>query len=148
MKTSGNGIQKICAHEAVVLKAYPDPATGGEPWTIGVGHTGNVRPGDTITYDEAMALLAEDLVRFETILNNAITVSVTQNQYDALVSFCFNVGGGNFRSSTLLRKLNARDYQGAADEFPKWNKAAGKIMGGLVRRRREERELFLTQDEE
>jgi len=146
MKISPAGRDRIAAHEGCVLVAYPDPGTGGEPWTIGVGHTGGVKKGDRITREQAMALLAEDLHAAETAVNNAITVSLSQNQFDALVSFVFNVGAGAFRSSTLLAKLNARDYAGAADQFLRWSRAGGKVMAGLLRRRNDERDLFLSKD--
>jgi GH24 family phage-related lysozyme (muramidase) len=148
MKVSAAGRKAIAGHEGVRLKAYPDPATGGEPWTIGCGHTSaaglpKVYKGLTITADECDDILSRDLATFERAVENAVTVSLNQNQFDALVSFTFNVGAGNFKGSTLLRKLNAGDYRGAADQFPVWNKAAGKVMQGLVSRRADERALFL-----
>jgi GH24 family phage-related lysozyme (muramidase) len=148
MKVSAAGRKAIAAHEGVRLKAYPDPATDGEPWTIGVGHTSAAGPprvykGMTITADECDEILSRDLATFERAVEKAVTVPLNQNQFDALVSFTFNVGAGNLQKSTLLRKLNARNYRGAADQFAAWNKAAGKVMAGLTRRRAEERELFL-----
>jgi len=153
MKTSALGTSFIAAHEGVVLKAYPDPATGGDPWTIGVGHTSlaglpMVVPGMTITRGQAFEILARDLGTFEVAVRTAVRVPLTQNEFDALVSFTFNVGGGNLRRSTLLRKLNAGDKAGAAAESMKWNKA-GKppsVMAGLTRRRAEEKSLFLHGD--
>jgi lysozyme len=148
MKVSAAGRKAIAGHEGVRLKAYPDPATGAEPWTIGVGHTSaaglpKVYKGLTITADECDEILSRDLATFERAVENAVTVTLNQNQFDALVSFTFNVGAGNFKGSTLLRKLNAGDYRGAADQFPVWNKAAGKVMQGLVSRRADERAMFL-----
>lgn len=148
MKTSAAGRKAIAGHEGVRLKAYPDPATGGEPWTIGVGHTSAAGPpkvtkGMTITEAECDEILSRDLATFEKAVEKAVTVPLDQNQFDALVSFTFNVGAGNFQKSTLLRKLNAGDYIGAADQFSVWNKAAGKVMKGLTTRRAEERALFL-----
>lgn len=148
MKTSAAGRKAIAGHEGVRLKAYPDPATGGEPWTIGVGHTSAAGPpkvvkGMTITAAECDEILSRDLATFEAAVTKAVKVPLNQNQFDALVSFTFNVGVGNLQKSTLLRKLNARDYQGAADQFPVWNKANSKVMKGLVTRRAEERALFL-----
>lgn len=140
-KISDKGLALIKEFEGLRLKAYPDPATGGEPWTIGVGHTGGVRKGDVITEAQADALLRADLARFEAAVNKLAPVS-TQDQFDALVSLAFNVGEGNLTSSTLLRKHNAADYDGAATEFARWNKAAGKVMAGLTRRRAAEASLY------
>ncbi|MCH0685594.1 lysozyme [Escherichia coli] len=144
MKTGSNGISLIKQFEGCKLKAYPDPATGGAPWTIGYGHTGlEVKPGLVWTQAQADAALIADLSVCENAVSHLVKVKITQNQFDALISFSFNLGSGNLASSTLLKKLNAGDYKGAADEFPKWNKAAGKVMNGLVARRTAERELFL-----
>lgn len=148
MKVSAAGRKAIAAHEGVRLKAYPDPATGGEPFTIGVGHTSaaglpKVYKGLTITADECDEILSRDLATFERAVEKAVTVPLNQNQFDALVSFTFNVGAGNLQKSTLLKKLNAGDYRGAADQFGAWNKAAGKVMAGLTKRRADERALFL-----
>jgi lysozyme len=137
------------------LTAYPDPATGGDPWTIGWGDTENVRPGMVITQEEADARFERRLTRdFEPVVRAAIKVNLTQRQFDALVSIVYNVGPGNaYRDgiirlksgepSTLLRKLNAGDMQGAADAFLSWNRGGGKELLGLKRRRVAERELFL-----
>ena len=148
MKVSAAGRKAIAAHEGVRLVAYPDPATKGEPFTIGCGHTSAAGPpkvykGMTITAQECDEILSRDLATFERAVLNAVKVPLNQNQFDALVSFTFNVGAGNLQKSTLLRKLNAKDYKGAADQFTVWNKAAGKVMNGLVKRRADERALFL-----
>lgn len=127
--------------EGLRLKAYLD--TGGV-WTIGYGHTGpEVVEGLTITLDGAERLLREDLRTAEGHVNKLVKVALTQNQFDALVSFVYNIGGGAFKESTMLRLLNAGDYEGAANQFPRWNKDNGKVVAGLTNRRREERELFL-----
>ena len=136
------GIAAIKGYEGCVLTAYPDPGTGNEPWTIGVGHTGGVVPGMTITEDEAGDLLREDIQSSEDAVNHLVTVPITQGQYDALVSFTFNLGQGALAQSTLLRKLNAGDYSGAAAEFSRWNQAAGKVLPGLVTRRAAEAKMF------
>ena len=129
--------------EGCSLTAYPDPATGGEPWTIGYGHTGpEVHPGMTITQEKADQLLTEDAVRVGNQVAKYVHVPLDQCEFDALVAFVFNVGIGNFFKSTLLRKLNAGDYEGAAKELPKWDKAAGKVMAGLTKRREAEKELI------
>lgn len=148
MKVSAAGRKAIAAHEGVRLTAYPDPATRGEPFTIGVGHTSAAGPpkvykGMTITADECDEILSRDLATFERAVEKLVTVPLNQNQFDALVSFTFNVGAGNLQKSTLLRKLNAGDYRGAADQFSVWNKAAGKVMKGLTTRRADEQALFL-----
>lgn len=142
MKISQRGIDLIKQFEGLSLTAYPDPGTGGEPWTIGYGHTGGVKKGQTITESRAEELLREDVRRFEVAVDRLVKVPLTQAQFDALLSFAFNLGAGNLGSSTLLRLLNAGDYAGAAAQFERWVNAAGKIMPGLVRRRAAERALF------
>lgn len=148
MKVSAAGRKAIAGHEGVRLTAYPDPATGGEPWTIGVGHTSaagapKVTKGMTITAAQCDEILSRDLATFEDAVEDSVAVPLNQNQFDALVSLAFNIGAGAFGRSTLVKKLNAGDYQGAADQFTVWNKAAGKVMKGLVTRRAAERALFL-----
>lgn len=144
MKTSDKGIALIKEFEGCRLTAYPDPGTGGEPWTIGYGHTGGIKKGDVITQAQADEYLRADLVKFEGGVTKLVTTSLTQGEFDALVSFSYNNGLGNLKTSTLLRKLNAGDKPGAANEFPRWCHAAGKEMPGLVRRRAAERALFLS----
>lgn len=139
------GLELIKAAEGCEFTAYPDPGTGGDPWTIGYGHTGpEVKPGLTITQAIANAYLALDCAKFEKAVSGMVTIPVTDNQFSALVSFAYNVGPGNLKASTLLKKLNAKDIPGAADEFLKWNKAAGKVLAGLTKRREAERKLFLS----
>lgn len=149
MQTSDKGIEIIKAHEGLRLEAYPDPAHGWAVPTIGYGHTSAagsppVTKGMRITEAGATEILRADLRKFERYVLDAVTVPLNQNQFDALVSFTFNLGPGNLRKSTLLRKLNARDYAGAADQFGQWVKAGGKTLPGLVKRRKAERDLFLT----
>ncbi len=140
-------------YEHLENDAYPDPATGGDPWTCGIGCTGVDSEGDAICegthWDDAKAL-REYAHRVNTEFGPGVSVAVTvdldQKQYDMLVDFAYNVGLGNFRSSTLLKLLNAGDYRGAADEFPKWVKASGKVMKGLQRRRFVNRAVFLGGD--
>jgi len=143
MKTSPKGIALIKSAEGLRLKTYPDPGTGGLPWTIGYGSTSGVTRNMVITEAQAEQMLAADLVRFERIVERAVRVPVTQGQFDALVSFTYNVGEGNFTKSTLLRKLNAGDAAGAAEQFTRWVNAGGKVLPGLVKRRVAERALFL-----
>lgn len=142
MKTSDAGLKSIMQHEGLRLTAYPDPGTGGEPWTIGVGHTGGVKPGDTCTEAEAMEWLREDVADAEECIDVNVAVTITQAQFDALVSFVFNVGCKAFKGSTLLARLNARDYEGARQQFGRWNKAGGRELPGLTRRRADEAAAF------
>lgn len=143
MSVSPQALALLREFEGLRLEAYPDPASGGAPWTIGYGHTRGVQPGDKITRDQAEAYLEQDAAEAEAAVRSLIAVPLTQNQCDALVSFVFNVGAGALQRSTLLRKLNAGDFSGAADEFLRWNNAAGQRMPGLTRRRQAERALFL-----
>lgn len=141
---SPNGVALTKQFEGCDLDVYPDPATRAEPYTCGYGHTGpDVKKGARVTQAQADAWLAADLAKAAAVVNASVTVPLTQNQFDALTDFVFNVGAGNFRASTLLRLLNKSDYAGAADQFPRWGLAAGKVMPGLVRRRNAERALFL-----
>ncbi|MBT9314950.1 lysozyme [Leptothoe spongobia TAU-MAC 1115] len=142
-QTNASGVSLIKSFEGLRLKAYQD-AVG--VWTIGYGTTRGVRPGQEISEAQAEALLKTDLNRFENAINQAVRVSINDNQFAALVSFTYNVGAGALRSSTLLRKLNRRDIYGAANEFPRWNRAGGRVLAGLTRRRNAERALFLGQD--
>lgn len=151
MRTSNAGIALIKGHEGLRLDAYPDAGYGWARATIGYGHTSqagppNVTRGMRITEAEATEILRRDLARFEGYVNSSVHVPLTQPQFDALVSFTFNLGPGNLRESTLLRKLNALDYKGAADEFLRWNKSNGKTLRGLTKRREAERALFMSQD--
>lgn len=144
MKTSENGIAVLHYFESCKLDAYPDPATGGAPWTIGWGHTGpDVRPGLKWTQDKADAVFLDDIKKFESAAGPGLLErQPTQGQFDALVCFAYNCGTANLKSSTLLRLLNAGDVPGAQAQFSRWNKAAGKVMRGLTRRRAAEAALF------
>ncbi|MBC8947185.1 lysozyme [Xenorhabdus indica] len=144
MEISDKGLECIKQYEGLKLKAYPDPATGGIPWTIGYGHTKGVKKGDVITEQQAEAFLHNDLQPIYTTLKQWVKVPLNQGQFDALCLFIFNCGSGNFLGSTLLKKLNQGDYAGTAAEFPRWNKAAGKVMRGLDNRRTSERQMFLS----
>ena len=144
MKTSSAGIGLIKEFEGLELEAYPDPGTGGDPWTIGHGHTGpDISPGVTISAEQAEALLKEDLVKFENSVGMLIDVELNQHEFDALVSFCFNVGAGALGDSTLRRRLNAGEDKGPVfrQELPKWINGGNGPMPGLVRRRDAEVEL-------
>ncbi|WP_406850154.1 lysozyme [Chromobacterium phragmitis] len=140
MKTNASGIRLIKQFEGLRLAAYQDMVG---VWTIGYGHTGpDVKAGLTITQQQADQLLAADLQKFEAGVSLAVTVSLNANQFSALVSFSYNLGLGNLRSSTLLRLLNQGDFAGAAAQFPRWNRAGGQVVAGLTRRRLAEQALF------
>jgi lysozyme len=126
--------------------AYPDPGSGGDPWTIGWGTTGpDVKKGVTWTQQQCDDRFAQDLNKFAQGVAKVIGgAATTQPQFDAIVSFAYNVGIGNLTKSTLLKKHKDGDYAGAANEFAKWNKAAGKVMKGLTRRRAAEAELYAS----
>jgi lysozyme len=141
MKTNIAGLSLIKSFEGCELAAYKCPAG---VLTIGYGHTGaDVKPGQVITAHRAEELLQGDLARFEQAVSKAIKVAVTPNQFGAMVSLCYNIGAGAFAKSTLVKRVNAGDTQGAADQFLAWNKAGGKVLKGLARRREAERALFL-----
>lgn len=139
MKTSNKGIDLIKKYEGFRAKAYKCPAG---KWTIGYGHTLNVKSTDVISLDEAEYFLKKD-VEFAEKEVNRHNLDINQNQFDALVSFVFNLGVGNFARSTLLRKIksNANDPT-IRKEFERWVYAGGKALNGLVRRRREEADLY------
>ena len=139
--TKVNDIDHIKKWEALRLKAYL-PTPNDVP-TIGYGHTKTAKMGTVITESDAERLLRADLDWTEAALNDLVEVPLTQLQYDALASFVFNVGATAFRKSTLLKKLNASDYAGAADELLRWDKQKGKVLKGLTRRREDERKMFL-----
>lgn len=140
-RINGVGLDLIKDFEGLRLNSYRD-AVG--VWTIGYGHTRTAGPGQRITNAQATALLREDVANFENAVTRAVRVPITENQFAALVSFAYNVGSGALNSSTLLRRLNAGDTLGAADEFLRWNRAGGRVLAGLTRRRVAERELFLS----
>lgn len=136
MRTSQAGKDLIISFEGIRLQAYKCPAG---VWTIGVGSTQPpVTPGEEITKKEAMDRFDHDLSKFEKAVDRLVTVPLTQNQFDALVSFTFNVGEGALTKSTLLKKLNAGNYDAVPAELMKWTKGGGKELPGLVRRRRAE----------
>lgn len=138
------GLALIKSFEGLSLTAYPDPGSGGDPWTIGYGATGaGIHKG--VVWTQAMAdnRLADDVSRFADGVSELIGAApTTQGQYDAMVSLSYNVGLGNFGSSTLLKKHKAGDHAGAAAEFVRWNRANGKVMAGLTRRREAEAAMY------
>lgn len=146
MKISNVGLSLIKGFEGKRTSAYDD---GVGVWTIGFGtikypNGVRVKKGDVCTEKQAEDYLRNDLSKFEAAINKLVKVPLTQNQFDALASFTYNLGETNLSNSTLLKKLNKGDYQGAADQFLVWKKAGGKELNGLVRRREAERSLFLS----
>jgi lysozyme len=145
MKTGANGFKVIKDFEKCRLWAFKPILT--DPWTIGWGRTKNVRAGDTCTQEQADTWLLEDIKECEIGVGRC-KVSLTQNEFDALVSFSYNVGVGALANSTLLRLLNSGDRLGAAAQFARWNKSKGIPLAGLSRRRAAEARLFMTPDSE
>lgn len=149
MEVSQNGIDFIEGFEDLRTKAYPDPKTKAAPYTIGFGTTRYpsgmpVHLGDVCTPEQATQYLINDLAQPQRTVNASVEVPMNQNQFDALVSFVQNLGSGNFVKSTLLKKLNQKDYNGAADEFLKWISPGTSVSAGLLRRRTAERAMFLS----
>lgn len=145
MAVSLFGVDLICDFEGKRLVAYDD---GVGIWTIGFGTTIypngiRVKKGDTCTEAQAKAYMQNDLKKFEHAVNDAVNIPLNQNQFDALVSLTYNIGAAAFSKSTLVKKLNAGDIRGAADQFDVWVNAGGKRMQGLVNRRSKEKLLFL-----
>jgi len=140
MKTSEQGLSLIKKFEGLRLEAYLCPAG---VWTIGYGHTHKVYKGKKITKEEAEKLLKEDLQIFESAICDVVKVPLNQNQFDGIVSFVYNVGIGAFRTSTMLKFINANHFPLAAGQFDRWIYSKGKKLEGLVKRRKEEKELFL-----
>lgn len=146
MRISDDGLMVVKHFEGLYLKAYVDPVG---VWTIGYGHTGSAaHSGNIISEPEAENLLREDMGESEYFVERYIDFDLKQHQFDALVSFTFNVGGGALAKSTLRKKLNSGDVEGAAAEFPRWNKGTVNgqkvVLPGLTRRRSSERFLFET----
>jgi lysozyme len=141
MKTSDKGIDLIKKYEGFIPKAYMCPAG---KWTIGYGHTLNVKSTDVISLDEAEYFLKKDVEFAENEVNRH-NLNINQNQFDALVSFVFNLGVGNFARSTLLKKIKSNPNDSTIrEEFERWVYGGGKVLKGLVRRRKEEADLYFT----
>jgi len=137
------GFDLTMLSESLMLEAYPDPATGSHPYTIGYGHTGpEVHPGMRITQGVALSFLVDDVIKCEKAIKNLVEVPLTQEQFDALVDFTFNLGVYNLANSTLLKLINQKRMMEADREFFKWNKAGGKVLNGLVKRRAAEAAMF------
>lgn len=140
MKFNYSGLKLLKEAEGCSLVSYQD---GGGVWTIGYGSTRGVKPGMTITLEEAWDLLAEDINETCKQVDALLKVGLNENQYSAIICLTFNIGCGNLSSSTLLRLLNSGDFAGASNEFERWNKIKGVVSSGLSRRRKAEKELFL-----
>ena len=143
MRTGYQGIELIRHFEGCRLDAYLCPAG---VWTIGYGHTADVKEGDSIDQEAAEAFLIEDLETFEQAVTRLVEVPLTQQQFDALVSWTFNLGAGNLAESTLLKKLNNYQYAEVPEQMMRWVRAGGKVLDGLVRRRAAEAALFQSKD--
>ena len=141
MKTSNKGINLIKKYEGFRSKAYLCPA---RIWTIGYGHTSGVKSGDVITEAQGEEYLRADLKEAENVINYH-NLELNQNQFDALVSFVFNLGPGNFNRSTLLKLIKGSRYDVRIKaEFRKWVYGGGEVLNGLVKRRKEEAELYFS----
>ena len=143
MNISVEGISLIKKFEGCELEAYQDSVG---VWTIGYGHTKDVKEGDKINQDEAEHLLEEEMPEYEGYVNDMVEVSLEQCQFDALVSWVYNLGPTNLSSSTLLKVLNEGDYDEVPFQIKRWNKAGGKVLEGLTRRREAEALLFEGKD--
>ena len=156
MKTGQAGIELMHQFEGFAkqrkdgrVEAYPDPGTGGEPWTIGWGTTGEdpfnggrIKKGTIWTREQADERFRQHLEKFERAVNKLVTANINQNQFDALVSFAYNVGPSALEKSTLLRVINRGNFAQAEAQFLRWNRAGGRVMPGLTRRRQAEADLF------
>jgi lysozyme len=140
MRISDRGLQIVKDSEGLRLKAYKCPA---DVWTIGYGHTRRVKEGDEISVAEAEALLRDDIGVAERAVSLLVNAPLEQNEFDALVSFTFNVGAGALQESTLLRLLNDGNKGAAAAQFSRWVFGGGEVLPGLSTRRSAERDLFL-----
>lgn len=141
MKPSNKSIELVKHFEGFESAAYLCPAN---VWTIGYGRTKNVKEGDVITEIQAERDLLEELEEFGEQVLSVVDVELNQNEFDALTSWTYNLGVGNLRSSTLLKKLNAGDKNSVPSEMLRWNKANGKVLNGLTRRRQAEADLWIS----
>ena len=139
MKISAEGIALIKKFEGCELEAYKCPA---DVWTIGYGHTKGVVEGMKITKEEAEQMLVDELHEYENYINKYVNVALSQNQFDALVSWVYNLGPANLKASTMLKVLNSGEYEDVPAQMKRWNKAGGKVLEGLIRRREAEACLY------
>lgn len=133
------GLALIKKFEGCELEAYQCSAG---VWTIGYGHTKGVAPGDSVSQEEAEQMLVDELHEYESYVNEYVTVALSQNQFDALVSWVYNLGPANLKASTMLKVLNSGEYEDVPAQMKRWNKAGGKVLEGLIRRREAEACLF------
>ena len=143
MKTSHEGLALIKKFEGLELTAYQCSAG---VWTIGYGHTKGVQPGDEWSQSHAEHMLEVELEEYEGYINNAVKVALSQNQFDALVSWVYNLGPANLSASTMLKVLNSGEYEDVPAQMKRWNKAGGKVLEGLIRRREAEACLFVGKE--
>jgi|TARA_R110000803_G_C11966219_1_gene319265 lysozyme len=139
MKISLEGVELIKKFEGCELTAYRCSAN---VLTIAYGRIKEVKEGDTCTQEQAEEWLTEELLEYESYVNDMVEVSLLQNQFDALVSWVYNLGPSNLKSSTLLKVLNSGEYKSVPEQIKRWNKAGGKVLEGLTRRRQAEALLF------
>jgi lysozyme len=144
MNYSREGFHLTQQFEGCRFEAYQDQ---GGVWTIGFGHTLGVHEGMKCTLEQALAWLQQDLMASEAFVNRYVRVPLSQHEYDALVDFVFNLGGGSFKASTLLKLINLGKHAEAAEEFHRWDRCKGVEVAGLLRRRLAERDEFLTPDQ-
>lgn len=147
MRVNQTGLDLIKVSEGFEGRAYPDPGTGGDPWTIGYGHTSlagppPVRRGMAMTRAQAEKVLAADVDKFASGVASRIHVDLNSNQFSAIVSFAYNVGLGNLAKSAVLQAVNNRQFDKVPRRLALWNKAAGRVLPGLVKRRAAEGALF------
>jgi lysozyme len=133
------GLSLIKKFEGCELEAYQCSAG---VWTIGYGHTKGVAPGDSVSQEQAEQMLVDELHEYESYVNEYVTVALSQNQFDALVSWVYNLGPANLKASTMLKVLNSGEYEDVPAQMKRWNKAGGKVLEGLIRRREAEACLF------
>ena len=139
MQISKEGLALIKFFEGCELEAYKCPAG---VWTIGYGHTKDVKEGDKINKDEANNLLEEEMIEYESYIDDMVDVELNQSQYDALCAWVYNLGPSNLGNSTLLKVLNEGKYEEVPQQIKRWNKANGEVLTGLIRRREAEALLF------
>ena len=139
VEISAKGLDLIKKFEGLELESYLCPA---DVWTIGYGSTKGVKEGMSITEEEAEALLKKEAQEYCDYVKEYVSVTLTQNQFDALVSWTYNLGPRNLKNSTLLEVLNKEEYDKVPEQILRWTKAAGKELNGLVRRRQAEADLF------
>ena len=137
------GLALIKKFEGCELKAYQCSAG---VWTIGYGHTKDVVEGMEITQEQAEQMLVDELHEYESYINKYVTVALSQNQFDALVSWVYNLGPANLTASTMLKVLNSGEYEDVPAQMKRWNKAGGKVLEGLIRRREAEACLFVGKE--